>query len=383
VSELTIATLGCLGIIAYHYIGYPLLLATAAALRPNPVRRDTEYPSVSLIISAYNEDVVIEEKLRNTLKLQYPRELLQIIVVTDGSTDTTPELVERYHGHEVVLLHKAERRGKSAAINRGAELASGDILVLSDANALYEPDALARLVSNFADQHVAAVSGCKKVRRTEAMVTESEGFYWRYESLIKKLESRLDSTVAVVGEMFAIRRKLFRPIPDDIINDDSYLMLSALNNGMRVIYEDRAVCSELGAQSVNSELVRRERIMAGRLQIIFRRQLWLRLRPLVAFQFFSHKVLRPFLGVFMGAALFANFAAVVVESNVTWLLILLLAQCCCYLLAILGWIAERTASRWRLPALAYYVIGSNLRSFNALRKYASGQQTVLWEKLPR
>lgn len=373
----------CIAGLAYHYIGYPVVVFVASRLVPYRIRRDDIQPRVSLIVAAYNEASVMKQKLDNTLELDYPRERLEAIVVTDGSNDETANIVASYHDRGIILMHRPERAGKSAAINRAADQATGEILVFSDANAFYRKDALRNLVRNFQDSSVGCVSGKKTVQPTSASITKSEGSYWKYESFIKTCESRLGTTTAVVGEMMALRRELFSSIPAGIINDDAYLAHHTLRSGYRVIYEPDAVCWETSAQTMRDEVIRRRRINAGRFQLFFRFSLWPWNRPLAMFSLLSHKHLRLFLPVLMLGALAGNTAYVMLAPDPGLLIWALLAQVLVYASAIIGWLGERRQLRWKLPALSYYVVRASLTPLEGLWGFIRRTQTTLWEKLDR
>lgn len=382
-DSIQILTWACIAGLVYHYLGYPLLVFAASRLAPYHIQRAAIQPRASLIVAAYNEAAVMKQKLDNTLDLDYPRELLEIIVVTDGSSDETADIVSGYQDRGIILMHRPERAGKSAAINRAAAQATGEVLVFSDANAFYGKDSLRNLVRNFHDASVGCVSGMKTVQPTAASITRSEGSYWKYESFIKACESRLGTTTAVVGEMMALRRAAFSPIPAGIINDDAYLAHHALRSGYRVIYEPEAVCWETSAQTMRDEVIRRRRINAGRFQLFFRFSLWPWNRPLAMFSLLSHKYLRLFLPVLMGGALAGNAACVMLEADAPLLKWLLLAQVLVYVLAVIGWLGERRRLRWKLPALSYYVVRASLTPLEGLWGFIRRTQTTLWEKLDR
>jgi len=373
-------TVICVAVIVFHFIGYPVFLFFVSIVARRPIDRSDDYPLVSLVVSAYNEANVIEEKIKNCLSLDYPENLLEVIIVADGSNDDTEEIVKRYEDLGITLLHEPERRGKSAAVNRGFAYAKGEIVVFSDANAFYYPDAIKKLARNFGDPNVGGVSGNKTVVASDAAVTKSEGIYWRYESAIKRMESSIGSTVGVVGEMIAVRRELFVPIPPHFINDDACIMLSIVKAGYRVIYASDAICWESSAQSMKEEVLRRKRINAGRFQFLFRPGLWPWNQPMVLFQFISHKLLRLLLPVFMIGALAGNAAVLVMPASPSSMRWLFLLQCGFYGLALVGWVGDVTGRKWRLPGVAYYVTRSSLTSLQGFVGYAVGKQTVLWEK---
>jgi biofilm PGA synthesis N-glycosyltransferase PgaC len=379
----TFATSFCLMILAYHYAGYAALMKLLAKMRPRPVKRGEIVPSITLIIAAYNETAVIEQKIKNSLALDYPADKLEIIVITDGSDDTSPDIVAQYADQGVKLMHEPVRRGKSAAMNRAAAQAAGDILVFSDANAFYLPDVVRQLARNFHDEAVGCVSGNKTIRSSAGNIGQSAGLYWRYESAIKTWESQVGSTVAVVGEMLAVRRDCFEPIPSHIINDDAYIATRLMSQRWRVLYEPEAVCWETAVVSTKDEVIRRRRINAGRYQLMFSPQVWPWPDPFTLMQLISHKFLRLLLPFFMIGALVAN-VILVVKRSANWLMKLaFLGQMLVYTLAAIGALSQNSQKRYRLPMIAHYIVTGNLTSLQGLVHYLSGKQTVLWAKAAR
>ncbi|MBK8984673.1 MAG: glycosyltransferase family 2 protein [Chloroflexi bacterium] len=380
----TALTLFGFGVMFYHYALYPLVMAVAAKRqRPSTPPPPPFTPPLSLIIAAYNEAPVIAAKLANSLALHYPPGRLQIIVVADGSSDETPALVRGYADQGITLLYEPERRGKSAAINRAMLAASGDIIVLSDANAFYQPEALLKLTRHFQDGRVGAVSGQKTVQSGETAVGQSSGLYWKYESAIKTWESRVGSTVAVVGEMLALRRSLFSPIPTAVINDDAYLATLVLRQGNTVLYEPEAICWETASSSTADELIRRRRISAGRYQLLLTPTWWPWGNRLALFQLLSHKFLRLLLPFFMLAVLATNVTAVLRRPSHFLLRLTLLSQIFLYGLAVVGWLAEKYHQSARIPAAVYYIVSGNFSSLHGLWRLLTGKQSVLWEKAQR
>src|SRR5512133_748042 len=227
-------------IIVYIFACYPALLAILAQTRKKADAAEPYEPSVTLLIAAYNEEDYIQRKLENSLELDYPADRLQILVVADGSNDRTPEIVRSYQEKHVDLCYQPERQGKLAAIDRAMEFAMGDIVLFSDANNVYEPGTLKALVIPFADPTVGGVSGAKHIIKNDGLLGESEGLYWKYESFIKKQETRLGSCSGVSGEIFDIRKVLYEPAPKKIINDDFYLAMRLLSRGYRIVYAPQA-----------------------------------------------------------------------------------------------------------------------------------------------
>ncbi len=380
--------------ILYTYFGYPVLIGLLARLRP-PARFEPpagEWPSVTLLIAAYNEEETIEKKIQNSLAIDYPRDRLQILIVTDGSSDRTPDLVKHYADQGVELLHQPERQGKIAAINRAVPYARGEITVFSDANNMYRPDTIRRLVVPFSDPQVGGVSGAKFIEKGDGSLGESEGLYWKYESFIKAAESRLGSCTSTVGEILAIRRELFRPAPGHIINDDFFLAMQILRQGYRMAYVPEAISTEHVSLSAQDEVVRRTRIVAGRYQAIaMARHLLPWKRPLLVWQIASHKFLRPLVPFFMIGALLANAWAVwwppgegFWRLGRPYGLILFGLQGMFYLLAWIGRRFERAEKRWaRLLYLPAFLVNSNLAALRGLFRYLRGGQLNLWERVRR
>ncbi|MFO1055790.1 MAG: glycosyltransferase family 2 protein [Dongiaceae bacterium] len=385
-TALILATLLCLGAQAFHYAGYPALLLLLARLRrrPPPAMDGAALPTATLVIAAYDEAAVIGEKLCNSLALDYPG--LGIVVVSDGSTDGTPGIVAGFREAGVVGLHRPERRGKADAINRGAATAATDIVVLSDANALYAPDAIRRLAAHFADPAVGCVTGRRTVRPaagTAGAAGAGESLYWRYESKVKQLESRLGSTVAVAGEMLAVRRALLPPLPAGLVNDDAFIALAVLRAGRRVLYEPRALCWEPPSASMRDELVRRRRIAAGRYQLLAHPGWWPWRRPGPLAMLLCHKLLRLVLPFLMLGALAANLALALWPPMPPLLQATLAAQLGFYGLALVGGAAARAGRRWRIPAAAWYLTVGHLGALGGFLRFVGGGQSALWEKASR
>ncbi|HJW90704.1 MAG TPA: glycosyltransferase family 2 protein [Anaerolineales bacterium] len=379
---------------AYTYLGYPALLWLLARLRPRRAFPLAGTPKVSLLIAAYNEQEVIAEKLENSLALDYPRERLQILVAADGSDDRTPEIIRSYAGRGVELSFQPARRGKTAALNRALAAVRGEILIFSDANNLYAPGAVRALLRPFADAQVGATTGAKCILEGDGHLGASEGLYWRYESAIKDLESRLSTCTAVAGEILAVRRALFEPFPEGIINDDFYLALGLIRRGFRVVYVPKARSYERVSPSAGDERLRRARITAGRYQFLAlagRLLPWK--NPLVIWQVFSHKILRLFvpfamLGAFTAAAAAVlwparaeMFPALFLAPPYNWLY--LVSQLAFYALALLGSLRPHQGLAGKLLYLPAFLVSSNLAALAGLVTFIRGKQAHLWRRAPR
>jgi cellulose synthase/poly-beta-1,6-N-acetylglucosamine synthase-like glycosyltransferase len=384
----------CVGSIVYIYAGYPALLALLARLRPQPRPYESTTPSVTLIIAAYNEQDVIAQKIANSLALDYPPEHLQIIVAADGSDDQTPEIVRTYDDQRVELSYSPERRGKVAAINRAAARARGDILVFSDANNRYNEDALNVLTAPFSDPTVGVVTGSKAIDHSGDSLGASEGLYWKYESFMKQQETRLGCCVGVVGEMIAVRRDLFEPLPEYVINDDFYIAMRPTRRGYRVVYEPRAQSYERVSLSEEDEITRRMRMVAGHYQSLALAHEILPLhRPLIVWQALSHKLLRPMVALAMAGALASNIAAVIRAPRGTqrpllrlappfnWVLLVL--QVLFYATAWIGGRKQHTGIVGKLLYIPTFLVNSNIAAAKGLYRFLSGKQTVLWKRVKR
>lgn len=359
-------------VIAYTFLGYPLLIGLLARRRPHPVRQAEITPPLTLLIPAYNEAAVIARKLGNSLGLDYPAHLLEIVVVADGSTDETVDIVSSYASRGVCLYHRPERRGKAAAINRVMPLLSGEIVVFTDANTLIERQALRRLVRNFADPGVGGVNGEKRV------LGGGEGLYWRYESFLKRCDSAVTSVMGAAGEFFALRRALYQPPEEDSIIEDFVTSLRLVAAGWRVVYEAQAVAREEASPSLAGDWRRRTRIAAGGFQAIGRlRGLLSPAHGLVAWQYVSHRVLRwavtPFLlAVVYGLNLFL--------LGLPFYRLLFGAQTAFYASALLGYILTRLGRPGGPLQAVFYFCFANAAAWVGFWRYITGRQPVTWEK---
>jgi cellulose synthase/poly-beta-1,6-N-acetylglucosamine synthase-like glycosyltransferase len=376
----------------YTYAGYAMLAWLWVRLRFS--RRGTKgepdtLPSVSLIIPAYNEAGIIAEKIRNSLSLQYPPNLLKVVVITDGSTDSTPALAASFPGIE--HLHQPERKGKIAALNRAAAFVSGtDILVFSDANTMLNPEAIRRLVVHYQDALVGGVSGEKKVLRLQgsAAAAGEEGMYWRYESAMKKLDAALHSLVGAAGELFSMRASLFQGIPEDIILDDFYISMKICERGYLVKYEPGAFAAEKPSMSIADEKERKIRISAGAFQAM--KRLGYLANPfrygMLGFQFLSRRVMRwVFCPIALPLILIINILLVLRQDTPPWLYQgMLVLQSACYFFALAGWIIARAnGPRIWVFSLPFYFTFMNLSVWLGFARFIKGGQSALWQKASR
>jgi len=382
-------------LLSYTYVAYPIVLFVITSLVQS--MRDLRFilkrterrtrgngedcPAVTLIIPAYNEESVLAAKLDNVLTLDYPRERMEIIVSSDGSTDRTNEIAASYADRGVKLVHFAERRGKVAMINRVVPQAEHEIVLLSDADTIYERQAVKQLVRHLSSEKVGAVVG-EFAFASPSQEYRGETHYWRYEVMLKFMESKLGATLGANGGLYAFRKKLFRPIPENTIVDDFVIPLKIVEQGYELTYTPEARVFGTTARDVPEEVIRRERIAAGNFQAIL--MLWRLLNPLrgyIAFTFFSHKILRWTAPFFMLSALAANIALSVLERGIyTWLLV---PQIAFYASAWLG--SQPGLRPWarRLCATQYYFVSMNVAMFRGFIRFIRGSQQVTWKKIKR
>ena len=300
----------CAGLIFYAYAVYPILIwllsrSTQAGEAP-PLEPD-KLPFVSLLIAAYNEEAVIEERINNALALNYPRDRLEIVIGVDGCTDATADTVRRYAEQGVRLLDFAEHRGKSSVLNASMDRLQGTIVLLSDANTQIDPEAPGRLVRWFQRPEVGVVCG-RLILTDPRSGRNVDSLYWKYETFIKKCEGRLGALLGANGAIYSIRKTLYQPVPSDTIIDDFVIpLLMELKWGCKIIYDPTAVAREETPPEMAAEFRRRTRIGAGDYQSIG--MLWRLLDPRrgwVAFAFLSHKFLRWFCPFFMIGMIISN-----------------------------------------------------------------------------
>lgn len=378
-------------IIFYTYAGYGILLFVLVRLKrkkkPKPVSTDTGfyYPTLTLVVAAHNEERIIEDKIQNTLSLQYPPDKISYIFITDGSTDTTAEKISAYP--QLRLMNSPERKGKIHAIHRAMKEVNTEVVVFTDANTFLNQTALQQIVAHYADPEVGAVSGEKRVRISESSdATAGEGFYWKYESKLKKWDSELYTVVGAAGELFSIRTALYEPVEEDTVLDDFMISMRIAQKGHRIVYEPDAYAMEDSSSDTKEELKRKIRIAAGGIQSIMRLKSLLNpfLYPILSFQYLSHRVLRwTITPVLMIIALVLNIVIVSRYDNNIYRLLLVL-QLMFYVAAILGWILERKEIKLKVFFIPFYFCLMNYAVMAGMVRYFSKrQQSAAWERVRR
>lgn len=364
-------------VIAYTYAGYPLLLACLTRLRPLPEHDEATLPTLDILIAAYNEAGWIADKVRNCLALDYPSGRLTVTVVTDGSTDATPDLVRGMASESIRLLHQPERQGKGAALARALPYLQGEIVLFTDANCRLAPGTARQMVRHFTHPRVGGVSGAKRVSRPDRGM-DGEGLYWRYENWLKTLDSRFGSVMGAPGEIWAARLAAYQVPPPDIVLDDFYASMDLVARGWRLVFEPRALSVEEPSPTLSADWERRTRNAAGGYQAVFRlKQVW-RAGARTVFQYVSHRVLR----WIVTPALLALLPL--------WTLLLLPQPLFAAILAVEGFFALAALAGWALAvrgkragwlALPLHVALLNASALAGGLRYLRGRTTVLWPKV--
>jgi cellulose synthase/poly-beta-1,6-N-acetylglucosamine synthase-like glycosyltransferase len=379
-------------IVFYTFAGYGIFLyliirikRVFKGIKPLPSEALDGLPSCTLIIAAYNEEYFIEQKISNSLQLNYPEGKLKLLFVTDGSSDKTPDIIARYP--QIQLLHKPERAGKIAAVHRAMEYVDTDAVVFTDANTFLNKDALIKICRHYSDATVGAVAGEKRVHIDENADASAagEGFYWKYESALKKWDSELYSVVGAAGELFSVRRSLYQPVEPDTVLDDFMISMLIAAKGYRIIYEPDAYATETASENVSEELKRKVRIAAGGIQSILRlKKLFNPFPyPVLSFQYVSHRVLRWTITPFLLILSFILNIVLALEPGETAMQGLLLAQVLFYLLALLGMIMEKRQLRIKVLFIPYYFCVMNYAVLAGIIRYFSTKQSAVWEKVQR
>lgn len=376
----------------YSYVGYGLLLYILVALKrlfsKNKPEINSEETEVTLFIAAFNEIDYVEEKVKNSVLLNYPKEKLHFLWVTDGSNDGTPELLSTYNN--ITVLHNSERAGKINAINRGMKTIKTPIVVFCDANTMLSQNSIKEIVRAFDDPIVGCVAGEKRIfdKSVDSAAGSGEGIYWKYESFLKKMDSEFYTTVGAAGELFAIRTELFNEVEPDTLLDDFIMSMRIAINGNLIKYVPQAYAYESSSANVKEELKRKVRIAAGAVQSTFR--LTKALNPFhdfrLTFQFVSHKISRWLIVPFALPLLFIiNLLLVYFDgyNQLTVYSVLFLLQLLYYIITLLGWIMQSMNIKLKILFVPYYIFMMNYASWLGLFRYIKGNQSVNWERAKR
>jgi len=383
----------CIGAVVYHYAGYPVVLFFLAQMAQ--AKSDLAYllrrrsrrqsfspdfvPRVALLVSAYNEEEVIQAKVKNTLAIDYPADSLDVFIGLDSPTDSTPAILAQIPTGAIRIHQFDCRRGKLAVLCDLARGTSAEILVFTDANTMLDRSCVRNLVRHFVDPRVGAVSGEEVRVAGTGTDAGAESLYWRYESALKVLENRLNCSLGGNGAALAVRRSLFHPVKQSIV-EDFQIPLEIRFNGHRVVYDPEAVAVEEIAPTFAAQFARRVRIGAGNYQTLFNHLEYVNpFRGLLAFSFLSHRVLRWFVPFLMLLALACSVSLVGHRSFIA----ITAAQCLFYAMAVLGYQLRKAHKRPLLLAGPLYFCAMNLALLLGLFRYLAGRQALAWNPTPR
>jgi cellulose synthase/poly-beta-1,6-N-acetylglucosamine synthase-like glycosyltransferase len=381
-------------IIFYTYLGYGIVLFVMVKVkRIFSPRQELKFnqdslPEVTLLIPAYNEKDYVDQKMKNSQSLNYPKEKLKILWVTDGSDDGTNLLLEKYEN--VKLFHKDKRNGKINAMNRVMPFVKTPIVIFSDANTSLGKDSILHMVNCFQDSKVGCVSGEKRIvnKDTDTAAGAGEGLYWKYESTLKRWDAELYSAVGAAGELFAIRTKLYNEIEADTLLDDFVISLRIAQKGYTIQYNPEAYAIETASQDVKEELKRKVRISAGGIQSVIRLKSLLNIFKygLLSFQYISHRVLRWTITPMCLLLLVPISSLLAIQEGITnfglysmffWM------QVSMYLAAFIGWILENRSTRIKVLFVPYYFFIMNLSVVLGFFRFMNKNQSVNWERAKR
>ena len=369
-------------LIIYCFFGYPLLLVIAEKIVHRPVKKSPIKPAVSIVISAWNEEDVIEHKIKNLLSLDYPADKIEILIGSDGSDDRTNEMVRSFQDPRVVLLEHHQRRGKMMTINELVAKAKHEIIVFNDARQEIAPDAISQLVANLSDPTIGCVSGELIFRKQEGATAKGINLYWEYEKFMRNKEARIHSMLGATGAIYAIRRELFIPVPPAIVLDDMHIPFKIIERGYRAIFEPQAKAFDDVADDPKEEYRRKTRTLFGNFQIF--RQFAHMFNPFtspIAIQLFSHKFLRVVVPFLMPALLITN--VFLLENAIfRWMMF---AQLVFYAMAGVGaWGRNRKMGTLhyinKVCYIPYVFCLLNFSVFIGFWRFIHSNQEITWQK---
>lgn len=377
-------------IVFYSYLGYGILLWVYLKIQGRAqnkrVYSPTFEPEVSLVIATYNEEAILQKKIENTLSLDYPPEKLKIIIIADGSTDNSVDIISKFP--EIQLMYKPGRQGKVAAINRAMQSVNSPFVVFCDANTLLNRESIREIIKHYQDPGIGAVAGEKKVidgSRDENVAGAGEGLYWKYESILKQLDAEFYTVVGAAGELFSIRTELFEPAGDHILLDDFIMSMKICKNGYRVMYEPRAYAAEAPSLTIRDEQKRKIRISAGGFQsvVILKDLLNIFKYGRLSFQYISHRVLRWVIcPVLLPLILLLNILICMRYGGLVYNIALMM-QGAFYMSALTGWLLTLADLKSKLFYIPYYFLFMNISLYIGFLRYVNDTQTVLWDKAAR
>ncbi|AEL28731.1 glycosyltransferase family 2 protein [Cyclobacterium marinum] len=377
-----------IAVVGYTFLGYgiviSLLVKLKGLIRKNDDKSVEDFiPNVTLVVPCYNEADIIKEKIVNSLSLEYPNEKIEIVFITDGSNDHFREVLGEFPS--VKLLHEDRRAGKTAAENRAMKFVDSPFVVFTDANTMLNKKAIKNIVKHFSNDNVGCVSGEKRVlvEEEDSASSAGEGMYWKYESFLKKMDSKFYSAVGAAGELVAFRTSLYRDLPEDTILDDFMQSLLIASDGYRIVYEPDAYAMETGSDSTSEELKRKVRISAGGWQSM--KRLFFKItpfnHPLLFFQYLSHRVLRWTITPFLLILIFLLNFFLLNEGFIYQLL--MIGQVFFYAAAFVGYVLENRKLRIKVLFIPFYFCMMNYAVVAGLFRFLKGSQKSTWEKSKR
>lgn len=366
--------------IFYTFIGYPIFVYLVSLVFPRRIKKSDFDSSVTILITAYNEDKDIREKLENTLAIDFPHEKLEIIVASDGSTDKTDEIVREFEDRGVRLYRQEGRAGKTVTQNNAMAISKGDIILFSDATAMYQPDVLQKILPNFADESVGCVAGkLIYVDSSRSGVGKGAKSYWNYETFIKENESRACSLIGASGCLYAVRRSAYKPMYAEACSD--FLIASILyEQDLRTVYEPEAICVEQTNRRTDKEMTMRVRVISQTFTDLWRyRKMMNPFRSgFFAVELVSHKLFRYSVPIFLILLYFSSFA---LAFRSEFFEFVLLVQTIFYILALVAWLLERLGKSFRLLAIPLYFVLTNAASLIGFYKFLRGERYAKWEPI--
>jgi len=377
-------------LIVYTFIGYGFVLYFLVKVKslfkkPFAFKAEQILPTVTILIAAYNEEDIILEKVANTLELNYPKDKIQIIFITDGSTDGTADKLKGIK--DITLLHQDIRAGKMAAIERAFPFVNNEITVFTDANTFLNIDAITELVKHYQNEKVGAVAGEKRIiiGDTADASSAGEGFYWKYESKLKNWDYALYSNVGAAGELFSIRTALYHPVEADTIIDDHMIAMRIAEKGYIIGYEPKAYAIETASVNIKEELKRKIRIAAGGIQSVLRLKKAANpfRNPVFTFQYISHRVLRWTITPFLLILVFVLNAMIAFNTDIFLYKFIFACQLVFYILSLVGLYFERKNIRIKALFIPYYFCIMNYAVLAGLLRYFGKKQSAAWEKSKR
>jgi len=376
---MTIAFWALIFIIFYTYFGYTLVVIITSLFIDKPVKKDEQYePEVTFLITAFNEEKDIARKLDNTRSLEYPQDKMEILVASDGSTDRTDEIVRAYSNKfPNIRLHRVEGRvGKTETQNQAVKTAKGEVIIFSDATTEYHKDAVRKIVRNYADPHVGAVSGRYNYVTLEGSAMGiATVLFWKYENFIKKCQTKIKTITGCCGCIYSVRKDLYVPLRRDIISD-LVEPLKILQKGYRIVFEPEAIAYERTTEKSSDEFRMRVRVITrGMNGLLHMKSL---MNPLkygfISFQLISHKVLRWLIPVFMLALFFSNIFLLG-----KWFYdVAFISQIVFYLFAFLGFITDTSGKKIKIFSIPLYFCIVNIASIASLLNLLKGEKKIIW-----